>query len=65
MNRGWYSARCPQEFTEAIERATEDGTLDEWSWGALIGKHAPPGTREWERVHKRTYAEGEGLKRLA
>jgi hypothetical protein len=65
VNRSWYSARCRDEFEEAIEKATADGTLAEWTWGQLLGKWAPPGTREHDAAHHREYETVNGLKRLA
>jgi len=47
----YYSVRCREEFTAAVEKASADGTLKDWTYSQLLGVVAPPGTGEWERTH--------------
>ena len=44
-----YSARNPDEFLAALEKAQADGTISEWTYGMLSGEWAPIGTDEYRR----------------
>jgi hypothetical protein len=39
----YFSVLRPEEFDAAMEAASADGTLDQWTWAQLLGKIPPPG----------------------
>ena len=41
--RKYFSYRFPDEFKAAKKAATEDGTIESFTWSQLLGKSAPPG----------------------
>jgi hypothetical protein len=47
----YYSVRRPEEFRQALDKASADGTLKDWTYSQLLGVVAPPGTDERERTH--------------